>query len=300
MERLASNFVCHHVWAVPESERAAYIARVGPQIRGVLTVGPIGLDAAVMDCLPRLEIVALNSVGFEKIDLDHLRMRGIRATNTPRVLTDDVADLAVLLVLAASRRIVALDRHVRTLAWERGEPLALGRGVRGKVAGIFGFGRIGQAIAERLRPMGMQPRYFQPRAVENTSVPRAASLLDLARESDYLILSARASEETHGVIDGPILHALGPQGTLVNIARGSLVDQPALIEALQQGALGAAALDVFDQEPVVPVELRDLDNVILTPHVGSLTVETRHAMGQLTIDNLLAHFRDEPLLTPIC
>lgn len=300
MERLESYFVCHHVWKVAESARPAFIARVGPRIRGVLTVGSISLEAALVDWLPLLEIVAINSVGVEKIDLDYLCERGIRATNTPGVLTDDVADLGVLLLLAASRHLVALDRYVRTAAWERSVPLEPGRSVRGKVAGIFGFGRIGQALAVRLHAMGMQLRYFQPRPIADTEIPRASSLLELARQSDYLILCAPASEKTRGVINGPVLAALGPQGTLVNIARGSLVDEAALIRALQQGKLGAAALDVFDQEPAVPLELRNLDNVILTPHVGSLTVETRHAMGQLTVENLLAHFRGQSLLTPLC
>lgn len=300
MERLETHFVCHHAWKVAETAQAEFIARVSPRIRGVLTVGQIGLDTALMDLLPRLEIVAINSVGIDKIDLGHLRERGIRATNTPGVLTDDVADLGVLLLLAASRRLVMLDRYVRTAAWERSVPLEPSRSVKGKVAGIFGFGRIGQALAVRLHAMGMQLRYFQPRPIADTDIPRATSLLELARQSDYLILCAPATEKTRGVIDGPVMAALGPQGTLINIARGSLVDEIALIRALQQGDLGAAALDVFGQEPIVPLGLQNMDNVILTPHVGSLTVETRNAMGQLTVENLLAHFRGEALLTPLC
>jgi lactate dehydrogenase-like 2-hydroxyacid dehydrogenase len=300
MQQLETHFVCHHLWQLPAPEQEALVAQVGSRIRAVLTVGPLGLDAAMVERLPQLEIVAINSVGIDRVDLDCLRRRGIRATNTPGVLTDDVADLGVLLVLAAARSLVRLDRHVRDGAWEDGAQPILGRSVKGKVAGIVGFGRIGQALALRLRALGMELRYFQPRPLAQTEVPRAASLLELARHSDYLVLCAPASEETRGMVDAAVLSALGPQGTLVNIARGSLVDEAALVHALQTGELGGAALDVFAHEPAVPVALRALDNVILSPHAGSLTHETRHAMGQLALDNLLAHFQGRPLPTPVC
>lgn len=171
--------------------------------------------------------------------------------------------------------------------------------MRGKVAGIFGYGRIGQAIAARLAALGMEIRYYQPRPVPGVAAARADSLLALARQSDYLILCAPANASTRHAVNAAVLDALGPEGTLVNIARGALVDEHALIAALHTGQLGAAALDVFEHEPEVPPALRALDNVVLTPHIGSLTVETRHAMGQLTVDNLLAHFAGQPLLTPL-
>jgi len=299
MAQLEEHFHCHHVWSVPAAERDALIDRVGANVRAVLTVGPIGIDAALAARLPRLEIVSLNSVGYDKVDLDALSQRGIPVTNTPGVLTDDVADLAVLLLLAAARRLPAMDRYVRDGDWSARKPLLPSRSVRGKVAGIFGFGRIGQAIAGRLAALGMDIRYFQPRAVAGVAAPRTASLLELAWQSDFLVLSAPATPATQHAVNADVLAALGPQGTLVNIARGSLVDEAALAAALQGGQLGAAALDVFEYEPEVPPALRALDNVVLTPHIGSLTVETRHAMGQLAVDNLLAHFAGRPLLTPV-
>jgi lactate dehydrogenase-like 2-hydroxyacid dehydrogenase len=299
MAQLDAQFHCHHVWAVPAAGREAFIDGVAANVRGILTVGPIGVDAALVARLPRLEIVSLNSVGYDKVDFDALRPRGIAVTNTPGVLTDDVADLALLLLLAVARRLPAMDRYVRDGDWSARKPLLPSRGVRGKVAGIFGYGRIGQAIGGRLAALGMEIRYFQPRAVPGVSAPRADSLLELARQSDVLVLSAPATPATHHIVDAAVMAALGPQGTLVNIARGALVDEAALIAALQGGQLGAAALDVFEHEPDVPPALRALENVVLTPHIGSLTVETRHAMGQLALDNLLAHFAGRPLLTPV-
>ncbi len=242
--------------------------------------GALGIDAGRIAMLPALEIIAVNGIGVDAVDLDCARARGIVVSNTPGVLTDDVADLAVTLLLAAARRLPALDRYVRAGAWERGGAPAPSRSVRGKVAGIFGFGRIGRAVAHRLAAFGMELRYYQPSVAADTTVARSASLLALAADSDYLLVCA-------------------PGGALVNIARGSLVDQEALIAALRDGGLGAAALDVFADEPRVPASLSALDNTVLTPHVGSLTVETRQAMGQLVIDNLSAHFAGKPLPTPV-
>ena len=299
MQQLERHFTCHHAWKMAPAEQGAFIDAVAANVRGVLTVGPIGIDAALADRLPKLEIVGVNSVGFDKVDVAALRARAIPVTNTPGVLTDDVADLTVLLLLAAARRLPAMDRYVRNGDWAAGKPLTLARSVRGKVAGIFGFGRIGQAVAERLCALGMLIRYYQPRPVPGVGAPRAESLLALAHDSDYLVLCAPASAATRHAVDAGVMAALGPQGTLVNIARGALVDQAALIAALENGQLGGAALDVFEDEPNVPQALRALGNVVLTPHIGSLTVETRHAMGQLTVDNLVAHFAGQPLLTPV-
>jgi len=299
MAQLAQHFDCHHVWQVPADDRAAFIAGVAPGIRGVATTGMAGIGAALAAQLPRLEIVAVNGIGVDAVDFEALRPRGIRVTNTPGVLTDDVADLAVALLLSMSRRIPALDGYVRTGQWGAGVAVKPARALRGKVAGIYGFGRIGQAVAARLAAFGLELRYWQPNVKAGVDVPRSASLLELARESDYLVVCAPGGIATKGTVDAAVLAALGPQGTLVNIARGSLVDEPALIAALAEGRLGAAALDVFAEEPFVPAALTALPNVVLTPHVGSLTVETRHAMGQLVVDNLLAHFSGQPLLTPV-
>ncbi|KAB8052492.1 2-hydroxyacid dehydrogenase [Janthinobacterium rivuli] len=297
--QLEQQYTCHRAWQVPADERQAWLAERAPAIRGVVTTGALGLNAGDMAMLAHLEIVAVNGVGLDGVALDVARQRGIAVTTTPNVLTDDVADVALALLLASARHIVALDRFVRDGGWERREAIAPASSLRGKTAGIFGFGQIGQAIALRLAAFGIKVRYFQPRAIPGTDVPRAASLLALAQESDYLIVCAPGTPATRKIIDRSVLDALGPQGTLINIARGALIDEDALIAALQDGHLGAAGLDVFTDEPRVPNALRALPNVVLTPHVGSLTVETRYAMGQLVVDNLAAHFAGLPLLTPV-
>ncbi len=297
--QLEQQYTCHHAWQVPADGRHAWLAQRSPAIRAVVTTGALGLNAGDMALLPHLEIIAVNGVGLDGVALDQARARGIAVTTTPNVLTDDVADVALALLLASARHIVALDRFVRDGGWERREAIAPASSLRGKTAGIFGFGQIGQAIALRLAAFGIHVRYFQPRAIAGTDVPRAQSLLALAQESDYLFVCAPGTPATRQSIDRSVLDALGPQGTLINIARGALIDEDALIAALQDGRLGAAGLDVFADEPRVPNALRALPNVVLTPHVGSLTVETRHAMGQLVVDNLAAHFAGLPLLTPI-
>ena len=295
---LERSFVCHRLAQVAPDERAAFLTRIGDQVRGVYTTGTVGLDAATAARLPRLEIVAVHGVGVDAVDFAALAPRAIPVTNTPDVLTDDVADLAVGLLLAASRRLPQLDRYVRAGAWEEKSPLTPARSLRGKVAGIVGFGRIGQAVAARLQAFGMEIRYFQ-RSTAASPYARSESLLALARESDFLVVCAPGGAATRAMIDGAVIDALGPEGLLVNIARGSLVDQAALALALRDGRLGAAALDVFEDEPRVPASLRELDNVVLTPHVGSFTIETRTAMGMLAANNLLAHFDGKPVLTPV-
>lgn len=299
MAQLEQHFHCHHLWRQAPEQQANWLQGVAGGVRAVLTTGAIGIDAALLAQLPKVEIVAVNGIGTDAVDLAATRQRGVLVTNTPGVLTDDVADLALTLLLSAARRLPALDFYVRTGGWEAGRPLAPTRALRGKVCGVYGFGRIGQAIAMRAQAFGMEVRYFQPRAIEDVSVPRAESLLALAEASDYLVVAAPATSATRHTVNADVLAALGAQGTLVNIARGSLVDEEALIAALRAHTLGMAALDVFADEPRVPAALRELENVVLTPHVGSLTVETRHAMGQLVVDNLLAHFAGQSLLTPV-
>lgn len=299
MAQLAQHFHCHHLWQQPREQQAAWLAGIAGNVRAVVTTGAIGIKAELLAQLPKVEMVAVNGIGTDAVDLAATRARGVAVSNTPGVLTDDVADLALTLLLSAARRLPALDAFVRNGSWEAGKPIATTRALHGKVCGIYGFGRIGQAIGARAQAFGMEVRYFQPRAIEGVTAPRAESLLALAEASDYLVVAAPGSPATQHTVNAAVLAALGPQGTLVNIARGSLVDEAALITALRERTLGMAALDVFADEPRVPAALRELENVVLTPHVGSLTVETRHAMGQLVVDNLLAHFTGKPLLTPV-
>lgn len=296
-ERVQQEFECHFMAAVPPAGDAA-LAAIAPRIRAVLTTGTVGVTPQLIDSLPALEIVAVHGVGVDAIPLDHLAARGIPVTNTPDVLTDDVADFAVTLLLAAVRRVPMLDRYVRGGQWPAKAPLKQARSLRGKVAGIVGFGRIGQAVARRLQGFGMEIRYFQ-RSAGPAPQQRSDSLLALARESDMLVLCMPGGADTSKMIDRAVIDALGPEGTLVNIARGTVVDEAALVAALQDGRLGAAGLDVFEREPDVPAALFALDNVVLTPHVGSFTVEARQAMGRLCVDNLVAHFAGQPLPTPV-
>lgn len=298
MASLAEHFQCHLLYQVAPENQAALLYRLAPSLQMAVTTASVGMDEALLEQLPALRMLAVYGVGLDRIPLAALARLGVAVSNTPDVLTDDVADLAVLLTLATARRLPQMDAYVRAGQWGRRVPLALGRGVGGKVAGIFGFGRIGQAVAQRLTALGMQVCYHQPRQRGEFSLPYYDSLRALADVSDYLLVCAPGRAETHHAIDAAVLAALGPAGTLVNIARGSVVDEAALLDALQQGRLGAAALDVFEDEPHPLAELRALPNVILTPHIGSMTLETRSAMGRLVLDNLLAHAGGRALLTP--
>jgi lactate dehydrogenase-like 2-hydroxyacid dehydrogenase len=290
-------FQCHFVPRIPAAGDLDF-QRIAKGIRAVLTTGTVGVTPELVASLPALEIVSVHGVGVDAVPLALLAHKGIHVTNTPDVLTDDVADFAVTLLLSAVRRLPLLDRYVRAGGWPAGAPLTQARSLTGKVAGIVGFGRIGQAVAQRLQGFGMEIRYHQ-RSPGPAPERRSSSLLALARESDVLVLCMPGGPETRHMIGLDVIEALGPDGTLVNIARGSVVDEAALVAALQDGRLGAAGLDVFEDEPNVPAALFALDNVVLTPHVGSFTVEARRAMGRLAVANLLAHFDGAPLPTPV-
>jgi lactate dehydrogenase-like 2-hydroxyacid dehydrogenase len=271
----------------------------GPGITAAITGGN-GIDAATMDAAPDLRMIALTVVGYDRTDVAHARAKGIAVTNTPDVLTDDVADLAIGLMLAVARRLPAQDLYVRQGRWEREGPPSLARRASGRRVGVLGLGRIGQAIAARARPFASEIGYFSrhPR-LEGVDYHYAETPRALAEWADVLIVSVAGGPETAGLIDRVVLDALGPEGTLINIARGSVVDEEALVAALVEGRLGFAGLDVFADEPHVPPPLIDLPNVVLVPHQGSATHETRRAMGQLALDNLAAFFAGRPLLTPI-
>lgn len=298
LSALGADFDCHVMARMSPAGTEDFLAGAAAQVRGVLTTGTVGMDAALAARFPRLEIVAVHAVGLDAVDLEALHARGVTVTNTPDVLTEDVADLALALLLASARRLPRLDRYVRAGEWQEKRPLQPARSLRGKVAGIYGYGRIGQALAARLRACGMAIRYFQ-RSEGPEPALRCASLAALAAASDYLVVCTPGGHATRHAVDAAVLDALGPDGTLVNVARGSVVDEAALAAALSSGRLGAAALDVFEDEPAVPPALRALDNVVLSPHVGSFTVEARQAMRDLAIANLRAHFAGKPPLTPV-
>ena len=296
MATLASDYVAHRLWEAPEP--ATLLAELGPRIRAIATTGGRGAEAKVIAALPALEIIACYGVGVDAIDLPAARGRGIIVTNTPDVLTDDVADLGVALAIAASRRICQGDRYVRDGAWLKGD-MALTRKFTGSKVGIVGMGRIGQALARRCAGFDCAIAYHGPRAKPELPYRYVPGLVELARDSDFLVLTCPGGAATRGLVDRAVLDALGPEGILVNIARGSVVDEAALVAALADGRLGGAALDVFVDEPRVPPALLAMDNVVLQPHVASATVETRGAMGDLVLTNLRNHFAGRKVVTPV-
>lgn len=267
-------------------------------VRGLIVPGGFTVHESLLSSLPGLEIISVFGVGYDGVPMILCQQRGIRVTNTPDVLTEDVADIATALVLMTSRRLGEAERHARASCWPKGAfPLA--HALRGKTAGILGLGRIGKAIAHRLSAHGMQIAYHgrQPQAVEYRY---CASLNELAQISDHLIVACPGGGDTRHMIDGGVLCALGRSGTLINIARGSVVQETALIHALKTGVIRAAGLDVFENEPHIPAELMTCENAVLLPHIGSATRETRGEMARLVVENITAHFAGTPLLTPVC
>lgn len=251
-----------------------------------------------MDRLPNLEIIANFGVGYDAIDIDAAKERGIRVTNTPDVLSDDVADLALALMLDVSRRLTFGDRYVREGKWEEGN-FPLQRKVSGRKVGILGLGRIGQAIASRASAFNMKVAYHGRHEKSDVPYEYHSSLVDLAKTCDFLVIACPGGPSTRHLVNREVLDALGPEGCLVNIARGSVVVEPELVKALAEGRLGSAGLDVFEDEPRVPEELKGMENVVLQPHVGSATFETRKDMAELVLTNLTAHFGGKELPTPV-
>jgi lactate dehydrogenase-like 2-hydroxyacid dehydrogenase len=237
-------------------------------------------------------------IGVDRIDLACAKARGIHVTNTPDVVTEDTADQALALMLAVERRIAEGDRFVRRGDWLNGE-LRFGRALRRRKLGIVGLGRIGSAIATRAAAFDMEIAYQGPRRKPDVTYRYFADPVALAEWSEILAVACPGGEATRNLVSRNVIEALGPEGTLVNIARGSVVDEAALVAALQSGRLGGAGLDVYANEPRVPETLIAMENVVLSPHIGSATHDTRRAMGDLTVDNLLAHFAGRPLLTPV-
>lgn len=290
-----------------EPLRAAYtvhraddpaFAQAAPRMRAIAATGESRVSADLMRQLPALEVIAVMGVGYDGVDVAAARERGIAVTHTPGVLDDSVADLALALMLAWARQVPLADRFVRAGHWSAG-PLALGRSITGARLGLVGMGRIGLAIAHRAAAFGMRIAYSARSAKPELPYACLSSATALAAQSDYLVVITPGGAGTRGLINAEVLAALGPKGCLVNVARGSVVDEAALIHALQTGAIAGAALDVFEDEPQVPAALRAMDNVVLTPHIGSACLEVRQAMADLTLNNLRAHFAGQPLFTPV-
>jgi len=293
---LDENYTVHRLFAV--RDRAAFLSDTAPRIRAIVTGGATGASNDLVDGLPALEIIAINGIGTDAVDLERARARKIRVTTTPDVLTDDVADLGMGLLIAAARQLCVGDRFVRAGRWAKREGLPLAHKVSGRKLGILGMGRIGRAIARRAHGFDLRISYTDIRAfdLDHRYEP---DLEALARDSDFLVVAAAGGPQSRGLVGASVLNALGPEGILVNVARGSVIDEQALVAALVEGRLGGAGLDVFVDEPNVPEVLWTLDNVVLQPHRASATVETRIAMGELVLANLAAHFAGQEPKTPV-
>ena len=281
------------------SERAAFLAEHGADVTAAVTSGRTGVDAALMAALPNLGAIVNFGVGYDTTDVDAAAARGIGVSNTPDVLTDCVADTAVGLMIDTLRQFSASDRYVRAGRWPVDGNYPLTRQVSNTRVGIIGLGRIGQAIAHRLSAFGCTISYHNRHQIPDSPYTYAASAVELAGGVDVLVVAAAGGDGTRGLVSAEVLDALGPQGYLVNIARGSVVDQDALVSALVKGRLAGAGLDVFADEPKVPEELFGLNNVVLLPHVGSGTVQTRAAMEALTLRNLDSFLTTGRLVTPV-
>lgn len=295
MQRLEAHFTVHE--RLHETDMTAFES-VAPRIQAIAAAGSSRVSADLIRRLPALRIISVMGVGYDGIDVEAARERGIPVTHTPGVLDDDVADLALGLMLCVARSLPQADAFVRSGQWPQGE-MPLQRKLSGSRLGIVGMGRIGQAIALRAQAFGMPIAYTARNARPNLPYRYVADAETLAAQSDFLVAITPGGAATYRMIDAKVLKALGPQGYLVNVARGSVVDQQALIEALESGTIAGAALDVFENEPDVPPALRAFPNVVLTPHVGSATTQTREAMADLAFRNLQAHFAGQPLLTPV-
>jgi hydroxypyruvate reductase len=298
--QLDAAYTVHRLMSA--SDQASFVARgteATQAVRGIVTGGGTGVTNSIVDALPKLEIIAINGVGTDAVDLGHAKEKGVRVTNTPDVLTDDVADLGMALMLAASRQLVAGDRFVRDGRWARGEGMPMARKVSDKKLGILGMGRIGRAIGRRAEGFGMRISYTDIRAFDELPYRFVPTLVELAAGSDILVIAASGGAQSRGIVNREVMEALGKEGILVNISRGSVVDEPALVAALKAGTLGFAGLDVFQHEPNVPEELLAMDHVVLQPHRASATIETRLAMGELVLANLAAQFTGKDLLTAV-
>ena len=298
VEALEANFELHRYYEA--QDKAAFVAEHASNIRGIATRGEIGASRALINSLPNLEIISVYGVGYDAVDLEVARARNIRVTNTPDVLTKDVADLAIAMMLAQSRAVVPGDDWVRSGKWASAGNMPLQRRVHGKKAGILGLGRIGYEVARRLVGFDMDIAYCDVAArdfaVDWTFVPDARTL---AQRSDFLFVTLTGGPATRHVVDRSVIEALGPAGSLINVSRASNVDENALLDALEAGHLGWAALDVFESEPRLDPRFTLLPNVLLQPHQASATEETRRAMGSLVLGNLTAHFEGRTLPTPV-
>lgn len=288
----------HVTCLADQADPADFLALHGAKFSGVVTTASIGLQGDVIAALPHLQVISSFGVGFDALDIAAAKARGVQVGYTPGVLNDCVADMAFALMLDVSRHVAASDRFVRGGEWPKAR-YALGTRVSGKRLGIVGMGRIGQAVAERASGFRMEVGYHNRRPAEGCALTYFESLASLAQWADYLVLTVAGGAATRHLVNTGVLDALGPKGFLINVARGSVVDEAALIAALTEGRIAGAGLDVFEDEPHVPPALMALDNVVLTPHTASATHETRRAMADLVLENLQSFYATGKVRVPV-
>jgi lactate dehydrogenase-like 2-hydroxyacid dehydrogenase len=296
-EGFSEKFLLHKSEQVGDLDRLHDEVRA--RVRGIAVTGLVPTNAAVLSRFPKLEIVSSFGVGYDHIDAAWAAQHGVVVTNTPDVLTEEVADTALGLLIATLREFIQADKYVRSGLWlTQNYPLSVGS-LRDRKVGMVGMGRIGQAIARRLDASRVPVVYHSRKPAADVAYKHYPNLIEMAKDVDTLVVITPGGASTKNLIDAEVLKALGPRGVLINVARGSVVDESALIAALKSGTILAAGLDVFADEPKVPEELRAMPNVVLLPHIGSASVVTRNAMDQLVVDNLKAWFAGKPPLTPI-
>ncbi|MEO9527585.1 2-hydroxyacid dehydrogenase [Roseibium sp.] len=295
---LEESFTLHRYFEAGDPD--AYLNSVGERIRGIATRGELGASRAMIEACPNLEVVSVYGVGFDAVDLEACKDHGIRVTNTPDVLTNDVADLGIAMMLAQSRGMVGAETWVRDGSWQAKGLYPLKRRVWGRKAGVLGLGRIGFEVAKRLAGFDLDIAYSDISEKDyGQDWTFIADPVELAEHADFLFVTLAASTQTRQIVNRQVIDAVGPDGMIINISRASNIDEAALLDALESKRLGAAALDVFEGEPALNPRFLELDNVLLQPHHASGTIETRKAMGRLVRDNLSAHFAGRDLLTPV-
>ncbi|MGB7285983.1 MAG: 2-hydroxyacid dehydrogenase [Salaquimonas sp.] len=297
MDAFAANFTVHEVSKIKNLE--TFLAENGNKIEAVATNGHDGVNPEIMDALGNLKIISCYGVGYDAIDAKAAVERDIIVTHTPDVLNNDVANTTILLMLAVSRRLIRDDAWVRSGNWQAKGNAPLTTSIEEKKVGILGLGRIGETIAKKLGAFGCVISYHSRNKKSDANYKYYSNLVEMAKEVDYLVVITPGGPATYHLVNREVMDALGPEGTLINVARGSVVDEVEMVKALQEGRLGNAGLDVFEKEPIVPKELFTMENVVLTPHVASATVETRRAMGDRTVDNLVKFFSEGKVISPI-
>lgn len=296
-EQIEQRFKTYKLWE--QTDQSAFLKNHGHEITAVATGAFYGAQKELIDKLPNVKIIANFGVGYDSVDVSYATQKGVIVTNTPNVLNECVADLTIGLLLDISRKISEADRFIRAGLWQQGKPFKAGVKPSGKKCGIVGLGRIGKAIAKRAEAFNMEIAYFGRHKQQDSHYTYYDNVAELAKAVDFLIIVVPGGAQTKHLIDSAVLAALGSKGYLINIARGSVVDEAALLQALQTNQIAGAALDVYANEPQVPDALLQLDNVVLTPHIGSYTIETRRAMGDLVFDNLESFLTGKGAITPV-